>query len=99
MQTLHFLAVTVQFENSLYQSEYFFFVSFIIFLVVSLFDFLFYRDTIIISSLLQSQNVNHSNNCGQMRGMCKSVKSNCSRILTEQLSQKSLQTENTVISQ
>jgi len=56
------------------------FVSFIIFLVVCLFDFLFYRDTIIISSLLLSQNVNHSNNCGQMRGMCKLVKSNCSRI-------------------
>ena len=61
MQTLHFLAVTVQFENSLYQSEYFFFVSFIIFWVVSLFDFLFYRDTIVISSMLLSQNVNHSN--------------------------------------
>ena len=68
MQTLHVLTVTVQFQNSFYQSEYFFFVSFIIFLVVCLFDFLFYRDTIVISSMLLSQNVNHSNEINTLKG-------------------------------
>jgi len=92
MQTLYLLAVTVHFENNFYQFEWFL-VSFIIF-VGCLFTwyFLFYRHTIIISSLLLSQNVNHGNEintewisayCGQMRGMCKSVKSNCSRIPAE----------------